>query len=103
MKDLGFSNLGFISITLIYLTFSVASAFAIPINKKLGTKWTLILSALAYASYIAAYLFPVYKSEKMERGEDVSYQLIYKDGFIKTIYLGGSVLIGIGAGPLWVS
>ena len=53
--------------------------------------------------YIAAYLFPVFRQEKIERGESIEGYVIYTDGFIKTIYLGGSVLIGVGAGPLWVS
>jgi hypothetical protein len=102
MKDLGFGNLGYTSIAIIYLVFSFTSSISIAINKKLGTKLTIFFSSCLYTIYIASYLFPAYKAEKVKRGEDVS-SLFYSDGFIKTAYLFSSALTGAGAGPLWVS
>ena len=102
MKDLGYSNIGFLSIALIYLTFAATSLMAAPINKYLGTRWTLFLSALTYVIYIASYLFAVVKVQRIADGKDVS-SWIFNDGFVKFIFLFASCLTGAGAGPLWVS
>ena len=80
--------------------FSFTSPFAIPINKKFGTKWTLVLASLTYAFYIASFLPLVYKSQKVG-GEKEGF--LESDGFTKGFFLFGSVLTGMGAGPLWVS
>ena len=102
MKDLGFSNIGFLSIALIYLSFAITSLFAAPINRALGTRWTLFLSALTYTIYIASFLLPVVKVQRMADGKDVS-SWVFGDGFVKFVFLFGSCLTGAGAGPLWVS
>jgi ABC-type sulfate transport system permease subunit len=62
MKDLGYQNLGFINLAIIYLTFSLTSTIAVPINKFFGTSLTLCLSAFTYALWIASFLFPAIKS-----------------------------------------
>jgi hypothetical protein len=67
MKDLGFENIGFLSIALIYLSFGISSLFAIPINKAIGTKMSLFFSALSYVIYIGSTLLPVYKFERLEQ------------------------------------
>ena len=102
MKELGYSNLGFINISLIYLSFATTAMLSVPINKKLGTKWTLVLSGLTYALWIAIFLIPCYKYEKIKRNEDVS-SLLYSDTTIKTLALLSALFLGMGAGPLWVS
>ena len=102
MKELGFSNLGFINLSLIYLSFATTSIFSAPINKKFGTKWTLVFSALTYALWIAVFLIPCYKYEKLKRNENVS-SIFYSDGVIKTLSLMSAIILGMGAGPLWVS
>ena len=65
MKDLGFENLGFLNLSIVYLSFAATAMFAAPINNKLGTKWTLVISGLTYAFWIGMFLVPVYKYEKM--------------------------------------
>ena len=65
LKDLGFENIGFLSIALIYLAFGFASLVAVPINRAIGAKLTLFLSALTYVIYIASTLLPVLKFERM--------------------------------------
>ena len=102
MKELGFSNLGFIMLSLSYLFFCTTAMFAAPINKKLGTKWTLVISSLAYVCIIASFIIPCYKFEKLKRNEDVS-SFIYSDSIIKFLCLSSAFIIGMGAGPLWVS
>ena len=73
-----------------------------PINKKLGTRLTLVLGGLSYAFWIGMFLLPIYKYEKMERNEDVS-SFIYRDGTIKFLSLFSAFVIGFGSGPMWVS
>ena len=99
LKDLGFKNLGFVNISLIYLSFAVTAMFAAPINKRLGTRKTLILSGLAYALWIAMFLVPTYRSENSEKLEF----FLFSDTAITVLSMLSSVIIGIGAGPLWVS
>ena len=105
MKDLGFSNLGFINIALLYLFFAIMSMFAIPLNRYLGSRLTLCLSGFTYAIWIAGFLLPAYKFEyilkhSLEAADEIA---IFNDGLIITINLGTAVLLGLGAGPLWVS
>ena len=102
IKDLGFENLGFLSIALIYGVFAITSLFSAPINRYFGTKWTLVFSSFTYVLYIMSFLLPCYRFEKEERGEDIT-AFYYSNTFIKIVYLGASCLCGIGAGPLWVS
>ena len=99
MKDLGFQNLGFINVAIIYLSFSFASMLAVKIQKALGTRLTLTVSALAYTFWIACFLFPAYK---FEEGTD-NDSGVYDPNVIKILSIVSSAIIGIGAGPLWVS
>lgn len=102
MKDLGFSNLGFINISLVYLSFATTAMLSVPVNRKLGTKWTLVASGMAYALWIGIFLIPCYKYEKLQRKEDVS-SFIFSDTLIKVLSLSSALILGMGAGPLWVS
>jgi MFS family permease len=101
MKDLGFGNLGLINIAIVYLSFALTSVLASFINKKLGTRWTLVLSALTYATWIAGFILPS-KRSKLSLNE-YENNIVYSDGFIKFIIIITAFLLGLGAGPLWVS
>jgi len=104
MKDLGFENLGFINIAIVYLFFSLMSMFAIPVNRFLGSRLTLCLSGLTYALWILGFMLPAYKYEKIkELGDNAPSNGIYSDSAIKAINLSSAALLGFGAGPLWVS
>jgi len=63
MQDLGFDNLGFTNIALIYLMFSLNSFFVEPIMNKIGIKRTLCFSALTYALWEASFMLPAYRHE----------------------------------------
>ena len=101
VKDLGFKNLGFVCIAVIYLVFTVSASFAPRIVKKLGDRTTLILSSLCYVFYAVSFIFPVYRFELEADGQDVS-SFIYSDAFITTTLIAFAALTGLGAGPLWV-
>ena len=79
MKDLGFGSLGFVNIAVVYLSFALTSLLASSINRKLGTRLTLLLSALTYAIWIAGFLLPAKRFEDKIEGS-----ALYSDGFIVT-------------------
>ena len=102
MADLGFSNLGFINLSIVYCGFAFAAILAAPINKKLGTRMTCFCCGMTYAFWIAAFLLPAYKFEnKMAGFTEESFWM--SDGFIIFMSIFSALLLGIGAGPLWVS
>ena len=70
MTDLGFSNLGFINLSIVYCGFALTSVLAAPINRKLGTRMTCFSCGMTYVLWIAAFLLPAYRFEMKERGED---------------------------------
>ena len=61
LKDLGFESLGLLSISIIYLAFSLNAMIATKIIKKLGTRLTLCFSGLSYSFWIGSFLVPAYK------------------------------------------
>jgi hypothetical protein len=76
MKDLGFDNLGFINLTIVYATFSLTSIFAVKLAIVLGPIKTMFFSAFTYALWTGCFLLPAYRSEnKNETG-------IFSDGSI---------------------
>ena len=76
---------------------------AVPINKALGTKMTFVFGSLCYVIWIAGFILPAKKYEAKHAGEDVENIWYYSDGVIKAYSIGSSFLVGVGAGPLWVS
>ena len=98
MKDLGFENLGFINLAVIYLCFCLGSSYSAKITDKLGEKKTLIFSALAYSLWICCFLFPVYKYE-----QNLDDTGVANPTFIKIINISSAVIIGFSAAMLWTS
>ena len=104
MSELGYSNLGFINLAIVYFTFSMASLFlSVPINKKLGHKYTMFFSAAAYAAWEFAFILPAYKYENYKDVKKDDLPAIFSDSSIIFFSIFSAVLIGLGAGPLWVS
>ena len=67
MNELGYGNVGFINLAIIYLTFGLTALLATPINRKLGHKFTLIISSSTYAIWAFAFILPAYKYENSEK------------------------------------
>ena len=95
LQDLGYQNLGFLNLAIVYLSFSITSVFAASINRRFGTKRTLFFSGLTYAVWIGGFLMPAYQSESLE--------VEYPRELIIGVNIGTAVILGMGAGPLWVS
>jgi MFS family permease len=103
MAELGFSNLGFINLSIVYCGFAFASMLAGPINRRLGTRMTCIVSGMTYALWIGAFLLPAYKFEKKMKGESTEGSFWMSNGMVIFSSLFTAALLGMGAGPLWVS
>ncbi|CAF0796002.1 unnamed protein product [Brachionus calyciflorus] len=74
-------GLGTVSLSTIYVTLVLSCIFLPTIlMKKLGIKWTIFISQLAYILYIAANVFPKY------------YTLVPT-----------AIILGLGAAPLWTA
>ena len=102
MNELGFKKLGFINLTILYLSFLIASPLAVSINQYLGAKLTLFLACLTYVIWIGSFILPAYKYEKKLQKIDLK-DGIFSDTSITAISLITAGINGFGAGPLWVA
>ena len=101
LEDLGFESLGLLSVSLIYFVYACNSMMAAKIIKKFGTRMTLCLSGLSYSFWIGSFLVPAYKHSKIQEGVDP--EELVSDEFIIGLFLISGFILGLGAGPLWVS
>ena len=85
----------------IYIAFAFNAAAATKILNKLGMRLTLCISGLSYSFFIGSFLVPLYKYEKIQQG--VNEEDLVSDNFIKALLLISALVLGIGAGSLWVS
>ena len=102
MIDLGFSNLGFLNLALIYGAFSLSASVVQPIMEKLGVKLTLCLAATTYAVWELSFYLPSYRHEELQ-GKSEDQLGLFSDAPIVAIFLFTGFLLGLGAGPLWVA
>ena len=56
LDSLGFGNLGYYSLTVLYLVYAFASLIATPIVIKCGERLSLTLGSLCYAAYIGSFM-----------------------------------------------
>ena len=56
LDDLGFGNLGFYSLGLLYFTFSFSCFVATPIVNKCGERIAMTLGAMCYTLYTASFI-----------------------------------------------
>ena len=96
MSDLGFENLGFLNLAIIYFVFSIASMFGGKVQDRLGNKYTLFLCSLTYAMWIAGFIIPASIKKDSLDEEQSSTRVV-------VLIIVTATLIGLGAGPLWVT
>jgi MFS family permease len=105
LDDDGFGNLGFINLACIYLAFAICSFFSAAIVNKINKlSVSLSLGAFCYTFWIVCFLLPCFYHKKMEdhvKEEDLPW--ILKPNLIKAMLIVTSILVGLGAGILWVS
>lgn len=104
MKELGYGNIGFINLAIIYGSFCLFSLLSVYINRKLGHRMTLFLSSSLYAIWAFVFMLPAYKYQnKANLTQEQKDSFWLSDDFIIACSLISAFLLGLGAGPLWVS
>ena len=66
MQELGYGNIGFINLAVIYLTFGILALLAVPINRKFGHRLTLFFSSSFYAIWAFVFMLPAYKYQNKD-------------------------------------
>ena len=89
LQQNGFKNLGFHSLSMLYLTFGVFSLFSSIIVTKCGMKTSLVLGSLCYAVYIASFILAAMGT--------------LNHNLIRGLILAAAALNGFGASILWVA
>ena len=97
---MGFGNLGFYSLGLLYFVFALSSFIATPIVNKCGERFSATLGAFFYALYMASFMLASASIKYPEKAEEL---WVLDKGLIEaTIYIAAA-FNGFGAAILWVA
>jgi len=96
MDELGFGDLGFYSLSVLYFTFAFSCFIATPIVNKCGERFSMTAGALCYWLYISSFLLPA-ASIKYPESVDVDKAVI------EAVILTTAAFNGFGAALLWVA
>ena len=98
LEDLGFGDLGFYSLGVLYFTFAFSCFIATPIVNKCGERFSMTLGAFCYFTYVSSFVFASASIKYEEK------QLaILEKGVIEAIILITAAFNGFGASILWVA
>ena len=101
LKEDGFNNLGFTSLAVLYLVFSVASFFSTAIVNKIGyVQVALSSGSFCYTFWILCFLLPSYYSEADDKD---NLPFILNRNIIEVMLIATAAINGAGAGILWVA
>jgi hypothetical protein len=98
LHDNDFASVGYVSIGLIYLTYSCFSFFSKPVVDMLGNRYSLALGCYFEAFHLFALVIPALRKEQPLND---SLQNMY--GFICFFICLCAIIAGIGTAFLWVS
>jgi ABC-type enterochelin transport system permease subunit len=56
LSENGLNNLGFYSLSLLYLSFGICSLFSSIVVHRLGTRYSMILGSMCYSCYIGSFI-----------------------------------------------
>ena len=99
LDDLGFGNLGFYSLAVLYFIFAFSCFIATPIVNKCGERFSMTVGSMCYTFYTASFILA---SLPGQYPEDASNWYASKD-FIGFTNLFGAACNGFGAAILWVA
>ena len=99
LNNLGFGNLGYHSLSVLYLFFAIFSLFSSTFVYKFKPKKSLIISALTYGAWILSLSVAGAsgKSQPLEEVSSTTVDLIY------VFILIMSAINGVGSSVLWVA
>ena len=98
LDELGFGDLGFYSLGVLYFSFAICCFFATPIVNRCGERFALVLGSLCYAPYIAGFILA--SGSIKYKDKDL---VILSKGFIQGVMFVNAVINGFGAAILWVA
>ena len=97
MQDLGFHNLGFINVAVVYLSGSFNSLFTIKLVTTIGARRAMQFGGSMVVLWMAAFLLPAFRSENKQTTG------IFSNEVIIFFSIFTSFTLGIGGAALWVS
>lgn len=97
LEDNGFGAVGFYSNAVLQAVSMLMCFFAVPVNNKLGFKWSILLAGSTYAFYAASFILPGFRSET----DDPSQWYLGKT-FISVTVLMGAAINGLGDSIMWI-
>ena len=98
LDDLGFGSMGFYSLAVLYLMFSVSCFVATPIVNKCGERFSMVVGSMNYALYTGSFILASAQGHFPE-SIDSWYM---DDNFIKFVIMFTAACCGFGAAILWV-
>ena len=98
LEELGFGDLGFYSLGVLYFSFAIFCFIATPIVNKCGERFALVLGSLCYAPYAAGFILA---SASIKHSDNDL--VILSKGFIQWVMIVNAVVNGFGAAILWVA
>jgi MFS family permease len=98
LDDLGFGDLGFYSLGVLYFAFSLSCFVATPIVNKCGERISMTVGALCYTLYTASFMLA---SAPLQYPDTDIW--ILKKGVIEAVIIVTAISNGFGASILWVA
>jgi MFS family permease len=100
MNDLGFGDLGFYNLSVLYLFLIFGTLFSTSVITRVGYRISFAIGSLGIALWIVTSVFPAlknYETDPYKRDNT----LIYKDAFIYPVMIIASAACGLSSGVLW--
>ena len=97
LRDCGFENLGFYSLSMLYLNFGLSSLWTPMVVKKICPKRAMVIASLFYSLWIISLAL----TSAALKNETIIEMLSYNS--IVVIVLGVSFVSGAGCSLLWIA
>jgi len=98
LSDLGFGNLGFYSLAVLYFSFALSCLVASAIVNKMGERFSLAVGSQCYTLYISSFALAAASAEKPD-----SNSWFLNSTFISSAILIAAAANGFGAAILWTA
>jgi hypothetical protein len=97
LRDCGFANLGFYSLSMLYLNFGLSSLWTPMVVKKLQPKMSMVIASLFYSLWIISLAL----TSAALKNETIREMLSYNA--IAVMVLGVGFISGAGCSLLWIA
>lgn len=100
LDDLGFGNMGFVSLGVLYFAFSFSCFVATPIVNKCGERFAMTMGALCYTLYTGSFILASAPGQYPDQADSL---WLFDKTLIKVVILVTAAINGFGASILWVA